>query len=213
MTDINTPPPAAPAGAAPPAAPPAGVVPGSPIVGGGTPPATERVNPLDGLTPDQVDALAARIEEARKNRPPSLAQQLAALEQSMSSTSHELGQKAAEKRAARDDADALGRQLRDIRQTFRRTELMEAAKAAGFKSPDVVAEMLVRAHPPVADSDGVVQDINVSEIVAKAAASGAFAMSTPAASAEVGGQGSKVPPGMDPGRAKLIEEIKAARGI
>ncbi len=200
MTDINTPPPAAPVGAAPPAAPPAGGA-GSPIVGGGTTPPVETVNPLDGLTPDQVDALAARIEEARKNRPPSLAQQLADLQQSLTDTATAKDQKVEERKSARDEADALETQLSEIRKTLRRTELAEAARAAGFKTPQVVADLY-------AGRDG-----DVAQLMAEAAGSGAFAMSTPAASAEVGGQGSKVPPGMDPGRAKLIEEIKAARGI
>lgn len=184
--------------------PPAPVMtPGAPIVGGdgSPPPAVPPANPLEGMTPEQVDALAARIEEARKNRPPSLAQQLADLQASLTSTSQQKEQKVEERKSARDEADALEIQLAEIRTTLRRTELAEAAKAAGFKTPQVIADLY-------AAKDG-----DIAQIVTEAAASGAFAMSTPAPSVEVGGQGSKTPPGMDPGRAKLIEEIRQARGL
>lgn len=179
------------------------LTPGAPIVGGdgAPPPAVPSTNPLDGMTADQIDALAARIEEARKNRPPSLAQQLADLQQSLTDTASAKDEKVEARKTARDEADALETQLAEIRKTLRRTELAEAAKAAGFKTPTVIADLY-------ASKEG-----DIAQIVTEAAASGAFAMSTPAPSVEVGGQGSKTPPGMDPGRAALIAEIRAARGL
>lgn len=175
---------------------------GAPIVGGdGTPPPAAPVNPLEGMTPEQVDALAARIEEARRNRPPSLAQQLADLQASLATTAQAKDEKVEQRKSARDEADALEVQLAEIRTTLRRTELVEAARAAGFKTPDVVADLY-------ATKDG-----DIAQIVTEAAASGAFAMTAPAPSAEVGGQASKTPPGIDPGRAALIEEIRKARGL
>lgn len=176
---------------------------GAPIVGGegAPPPPAPPTNPLEGMTPDQVDALAARIEEARKNRPPSLAQQLADLQASLATTAQQKDEKVEQRKSARDEADALEIQLAEIRTTLRRTELAEAAKAAGFKTPQVIADLY-------AAKEG-----DIAQIVTEAAASGAFAMSAPAPSAEVGGQASKTPPGMDPGRAALIEEIRKARGL
>jgi len=179
------------------------MTPGAPIVGGdGTPPlAVQQPNPLAGMTPEQVDALAARIEEARRNRPPSLTQQLADLQASLSTTAQAKDEKVEQRKSARDEADPLEIPLAEIRTTLRRTELVEAAKAAGFKTPSIIADLY-------AAKEG-----DIAQIVTEAAASGAFAMLTPAPSAEVGGQASKTPPGMDPGRAALIEEIRQARGL
>ena len=177
------------------------LTPGAPIVGGEDAPPPPPTNPLEGMTPEQVDSLAARIEEARKNRPPSLAQQLADLQASLTTTAQAKDEKVEQRKSARDEADALEVQLAEIRTTLRRTELLEAAKAAGFKTPNVIADLY-------ASKDG-----DIAAIVTEAAASGAFAMSTPAPSAEVGGQQSKTPPGIDPGRAKLMEEIRQARGL
>ena len=47
------------------------------------------------MTPEQIDALAARIEEARANRPPSLAQQLADLQASLTATAQREGREGA----------------------------------------------------------------------------------------------------------------------
>ena len=176
--------------------------PGAPIVGqtDGTPPPAESDNPLEGMTPEQVDALAARIEQARRNRPPSIAQQLEALQATLSDTTARKDAAVDTRKTARDEADTLEAQLAEIRGTLRRTELVEAATAAGFKNPTVVADLFKSS-----DGDPV-------ELVKTAAASGAFAMSSPAPSADVGGQGSKTPAGMDPGRAALMAEIKAAQG-
>lgn len=188
--------------------------PGAPIVAqtDGTPPDAGGENPLANMTAEQIDAIAARVEEARKNRPPSVAQQLEALQQSLQTGTAELEDRVKTKKTARDDADAIESQLKEIRGTLRKTELVEAARAAGFKAPDHVADILSKTNPVERDSNGVYVDVDVTELVKNAAASGAFAMTAPAPSADVGGQSSKTPAGMDPGRAALMAEIKAAQG-
>lgn len=180
-------------------------LPGAPHVPTGTrePAATPAADvPLGELSPEQLDALAARIEETRRNRPPSVAQQLADLQRSITETVTAKEEKVTERKATRDEADQLEARLIEIQETLRRTELIEAATAAGFKQPAVVADFLARTG---AEGD-------IAKLVTDAAASGAFVMNQPKPSADIGGQQSKGAPGMDPGRAGLIAEIKAAQG-
>jgi len=188
MTDTNT--------------DPVPTAPGTPLVPQASEPPAEpaAVADLGGLSPAQLDELAARIEQTRQNRPPSVAQQLADLQRSISETVAAKDEKVTERKAARDEADALEVKLAEIQATLRRTELIEAAAAAGFKTPAIVADFLKG------------RDGDVAHLVTEAAASGAFVMSTPKPSAEIGGQASQTPPGMDPGRVALMNEIKAAQG-
>ncbi len=157
-------------------------------------------DPLANLTPDQLEQLATRIEETRRNRPPSLTEALSKLQQDLTSTHRAKEQAVDERKQASSVADQLESSITEIKQTLRRAELLEAATAAGFKAPNVVAQHLLG------------RDGDVTELVTELAASGAFAMSTPAASAQVGGPKSSAPAGIDPGMAALIAEINAAHG-
>ena len=158
---------------------------------------------LDGMTDAQIDAIHARIEERRNNRPPSLAAQLDQLSKQIAGTADAQGQAAEKRRTGRDEADELGRTLAELRSTMRKMELKEAAQAARFKHPDKVIDFLA----PQLDAG-----TDLPALVAAAAASGVFVMEQPAPSAQIGGPGGKPAPKMDAGRAGLIAEIREAQG-
>lgn len=181
--------------------------PGGPVVGStdGTQPtrpdpASDLGVNLEGMSSEQIDALAARIEERRANRPPSVAAQLEALRQEIAGTSEQAQQAQQARQAAKGEASSLEQKLDAAVRTLRKVELTEAAVAAGFKNPSVVADIL-------ADRDG-----DVTELVAQQAASGAWAMNTPAPSAQIGGPASTNGPRRDPGLAALEEEIRKVQG-
>ena len=155
---------------------------------------------LDTMTVEQLDQLAARVAQVRANRPPSLAQALSMLQEQLTATHREKDGAVAEKRDAAALADKFDQSISEIQRTLRRTELAEAATAVGFKTPLVVAEYLVG------------QDGDVAELVTKAAASGAWAMNTPATSAQVGGSQSRPATDLEPGMQALIDEINKAHG-
>jgi chromosome segregation ATPase len=158
---------------------------------------------LENLTAAQIDELAARIETTRANRPPSLTQQIAELQAALSTTHEQKEAKVEARKEARSEADVLEAKIAEIHDTLRRTEFVEAAAAAGFKQPQVVADLLVKTAG---------KDIAVTAAVTELASTGAFAMATPARSAEIGGSLSQSAPTMDPGRLALMNEIKAAQG-
>jgi len=191
---------------------------GAPVVGTPAPapaapapapaaPAAPAGDDLSALSDTQLADLAGRITAAQANRPPSLAQALTALQQNLSGA-HTEKQEAvgARKEAttaadeARANADKLEKSITDMSRQLRRTQLMEAATAANFSNPAVVADHL-------ANVDG-----EIAKLVTDLAGSGAFAMKTPAPSAAIGGQGSQPVVEMDPGMAALVAEINAAHG-
>ena len=174
-----------------------------PVTDPATPPAAPSdasTDPLAGMTPEQVDALAARITEARANRPPSLAEQFSQLQQTLTQTHEKKAEVVDQRKAASAEADALVGAIDEIKKTMRRMELAEAATAAQFAAPMVVAEAL-------AGRDG-----DVASLVAEAAKSGAYTMKTPATSAQIGGGKQAPTDGMDPGMAALIQEVREATG-
>ena len=155
---------------------------------------------LDNLSDAQIDAIAAGIEERRANRPPSLAAQIDNLSKQIAGTASLKDEAVERRKSGRDEADELGATLAQLQATMRNIELREAATAARFKHPDKVVQFL-------ANSDG-----DPVTLMAEAAASGVFVMDTPAPSAQIGGPGSQPSPKIDPGRAGLMAEIKAAQG-
>ena len=167
------------------------------------PAATEpagQADPLTGMTPEQVDALAARIAERQANRPASLAEQFAQLKDELTGQ-HRTKEEAVEtKKAAAAAADQAAEMISTIHETLRRTELTEAATAANFKNPAVVAAALVG------------RDGDIATLIAEAVNTGAYAMTTPAPSAQLGGQSSSTASDVDPGIAALIAEVAEATG-
>ena len=193
---------------------PVHVTPGGPVTPGGAPapgpiasePAADEpaadagADPLADMTPEQIDALASRIEQARANRPPSLADALTKLQENLTAAHRDKDDAVATRKAASAEADAAAAAISEVHQTLRRMQMAEAATAAGFKDPAQVAAMLAG------------QEGDPLELVTKAAASGVFAMKTPAPSAQVGGPNSQTPTGLDPGLAAMVAEINAAHG-
>jgi len=155
---------------------------------------------LDSMTPEQLDAIAQRVNAARENRPPSIAQQLNAIrDQIAEAQGQQLPKAIQERQAAKGDVTELEQRIEQLSTTLRRTEIVEAATAAGFKSPTVVADFL-------AGRDG-----DVTAMVTELAGTGAFQMTQPAQSAPIGGRA-----GSDPvpnqARQALIDEINRAHG-
>jgi len=155
---------------------------------------------LDGMTDEQLTALVSRIEETRASRPPSIVQQLEELKGQLPQLHTEKQAAVTAKKEEASRADALEDQIGQVLTGLRRAEIVEAATAAGFAAPKVVADSLVA------------QEGDPVELVQTAAASGAWAINKPAPSAPIGGPATKVPQGMDPGRAAMIEEIRRATG-
>jgi len=169
-----------------------------------TPPATpavpEPVDPLAGMTPEQVDELAARIEQARANRPPSLSEAIQKLQDDLTGAHRTKEAAVNNRKEASAEADAAVQAIQELKEMMLRTELTEAATVAGFKAPSVVAGALLG------------KEGDVTTLIAEAAKSGAYAMVTPAKSADLGGVKSQTPADMDPGIAALIEEVRQATG-
>ena len=167
------------------AAPPA-----SPVAAGDDPGLS-----LDDMSDAQIDAIRARIEERQQNRPASIAAQLEELSAKFDGTLDEKNAAVNQRRAASASSDELVAALDSIKADMRKIELREAVTAAGFAKVDQVVGMLAGTTGDTAD------------LVASAAASGAFVMKTPATSAPIGGQLSQDNPKMDPGRAAFIKQL------
>lgn len=160
------------------------------------------VSDLSAMTPAQLDDLADRIRTARESRPPSIADVLSKLQTELTATHTAKQEAVAERKDAGATADRLEESIAEIKRTLRRTELAEAATAAGFVAPTVVADHLLSADP----------NADVASLITNLAKTGAFAMRQPATSAQVGGASSAGAPQLDPGMAALVAEINAAHG-
>ena len=155
---------------------------------------------LENLNDAQLAELTSRIEQARANRPPSLADALEKLGQTLTQQHETMAAAVEQRREGSAAADQAVAAIAEVKQMMRRAELVEAATAAQFANPRVVADTLLG------------QEGDVASLVASAAASGAFAMSKPPRSHVPGTPGSAVSDGLDPGMAALVAEINAAHG-
>jgi len=165
-----------------------------------TPPADPPVSGLEGMTDAQIETIKAQIAEREANRPPNIAAQLEQLQEQIAGTVEQKEKAVNQRKQGRDTADALEKTLADLQADLRRREILEAVGAAEFAKPDEVVKIL-------AGSEG-----DVADVVAAAAASGAFAMKKPAPTAPIGGPSSQSDVTMDPGKKALMEEIRAAQG-
>ena len=173
---------------------------GNPTDPPAAPAGTSVADPLAGMTEQQIDALGERIAQARANRPEPLVAAFERLEHKLTATHRDKEAAVETRKEASGQADQAVEMIAEIKRTLRRTQLAEAAAAAQFASPAVVAQHLES------------REGDVTELITDAAKSGAFAMKTPATSATIGGPASQTPAGIDPGVAAIIAEVNAAHG-
>lgn len=163
--------------------------------------AEQRPAGLEGMTDEQLNELAARIEQARATRPPSIANQLEQIRTGLTASHREKDEALGTKNQAKETLDKVDAAIAELHRTQRRVLIMEAATAAGFHNPALVADHL--ANTP--------RDADVTQLVTALAAGNPYMVKTPATSADIGANTGGAPAPTDPGLAGLAADIARNR--